>query len=60
MVLSLHVLPPAFGLPSIDVECLAAIAYLSLALPRGSWVLVADGAVERGGESEVPYMLLKS
>ncbi|KAK3309502.1 Tom37 C-terminal domain-containing protein [Chaetomium strumarium] len=28
MVLQLHVWGPAFGLPSIDAECLAAIAYL--------------------------------
>lgn len=29
MVKELHVWGPAFGLPSIDAQCLAAIAYLS-------------------------------
>ncbi|KAJ4290772.1 hypothetical protein N0V88_006521 [Collariella sp. IMI 366227] len=29
MVLQLHVWGPAFGLPSLDAECLAAIAYLA-------------------------------
>lgn len=43
-MLSLHVLPPAFELPSIDAECLAAIAYLRFTLPDGAWVLVAEAA----------------
>jgi sorting and assembly machinery component 37 len=42
MVLELHVWGPAFGLPSIDAECNAAIAYLNQALPQGQWVLIAD------------------
>lgn len=29
MVLDLYVAPPAFGLPSYDPECVAAVAYLS-------------------------------
>ena len=33
---------PAFGLPSIDAECIAAIAYLNRAVPQGQWVVVAD------------------
>ena len=36
----LHVWGPAFGLASIDAECLAAIAYLSAALPKGEWTLI--------------------
>jgi Outer mitochondrial membrane transport complex protein len=39
---SLHILPPAFSLPSIDAECLAAIAYLTWTLPRSAWTLVAE------------------
>ncbi|KAI5290608.1 hypothetical protein KEM52_000410 [Ascosphaera acerosa] len=35
MALELHAWPPAFALPSCDAECLAAICYLSLALPGG-------------------------
>src|SRR5687767_14211790 len=57
MVLELHVWGPAFGLPSIDPQCLAAIAYFALAVPakraggdvggvgggrEEEWVLVAD------------------
>ncbi|KAJ3949558.1 uncharacterized protein N0V96_000679 [Colletotrichum fioriniae] len=39
-VLELHVWGAAFGLPSIDAECLAAIAYLHTALPSSQWRLV--------------------
>jgi sorting and assembly machinery component 37 len=42
MPLELHVWGPAFGLPSIDAECLAAIAYLRHCLGDGEWVLVAS------------------
>ncbi|KAL3418118.1 mitochondrial import receptor subunit [Phlyctema vagabunda] len=42
MVLELHVWGPAFGLPSIDAPCLAAIAYLQKAVPRGQWQLIAS------------------
>ncbi|TDZ20338.1 Metaxin-like protein [Colletotrichum orbiculare MAFF 240422] len=40
--LELHVWGPAFDLPSIDAECLAAIAYLHTALPSSQWRLVAS------------------
>ncbi|KAL7943120.1 Tom37 C-terminal domain-containing protein [Trichoderma barbatum] len=39
-MLQLHVWGPAFGLPSIDAECLAIIAYFHNALPLGSWSLI--------------------
>jgi sorting and assembly machinery component 37 len=42
MVLELHVWGPAFALPSIDAQCLAAITYLTKAVPRDEWVLVAS------------------
>lgn len=42
MVLELHVWGPAFSLPSIDAQCLAAIAYFTQAIPKGQWVLVAS------------------
>ena len=47
MVLELHVWGPAFGLPSIDPECLAALSLFDHAVPRGQWRLVAsnDAAV---------------
>lgn len=50
MSLELHVWGPAFGLPSIDAPCLAAIAYLRECLPRGSWKLVAST-----DEAESPF-----
>ncbi|KAF2501159.1 hypothetical protein BU16DRAFT_500052 [Lophium mytilinum] len=40
MVFELHVWGPAFGLPSIDAECNAAIAFLNLAVARSQWVLI--------------------
>lgn len=40
MVLELHVWGPAFGLPSLDPECLAAIAYFTQALDRPDWTIV--------------------
>ncbi|RFU76385.1 hypothetical protein TARUN_5877 [Trichoderma arundinaceum] len=39
-MLDLHVWGPAFGLPSIDAECLAIITYLYNALPTSSWRLI--------------------
>ncbi|KAH6609230.1 hypothetical protein Trco_002576 [Trichoderma cornu-damae] len=39
-MLHLHIWGPAFGLPSIDAECLATVAYLHNALPPSSWRLV--------------------
>lgn len=42
MVLELHIWGPAFCLPSVDPQCLAAIAYLAQVLPRDEWVLVAS------------------
>jgi sorting and assembly machinery component 37 len=48
MVFELHVWGPAFGLPSIDAQCLAIIAYFIQCLPAADWVLIpSDG-------SEVP------
>lgn len=41
MVLRLHVWGPAFGLASIDAECLATITYLAYAVPTNEWELVA-------------------
>ena len=40
MSLELHVWGPAFGLPSIDAECLAAIAYLSQTVSRTAYTLI--------------------
>ena len=45
MVLELHVWGPAFSLPSIDPQCLSAIAYLNQALPRDQWALIASSDI---------------
>jgi hypothetical protein len=42
MVLELHVWGPAFGLPSIEPECIATIAYCQRVIPKGEWSLVAE------------------
>ncbi|TPX22565.1 hypothetical protein DIZ76_014441 [Coccidioides immitis] len=57
MVLELHTWGPAFGLPSIDAQCLATIAYFALALPtNGSpeWVLVPDSDPKIVPTNELP------
>ncbi|KAK1835521.1 Metaxin-1 [Podospora conica] len=40
MVLQLHVWGPAFGLPSIDAECLATIAYFAQTLDSSEYQLI--------------------
>lgn len=56
MVLELHVWGPAFGLPSIDAECIAAIAYLNRAVPQGQWVVVADHETSPSPNQEFPAL----
>lgn len=40
MAVQLYVWGPAFGLPSIDAECLAAIAYLAQTLGAADYQLI--------------------
>ena len=42
MVLELHIWGPAFALPSIEPQCLAAVVYLRQVVPRNEWVLIAS------------------
>ncbi|KAK2733657.1 hypothetical protein FQN57_002054 [Myotisia sp. PD_48] len=61
MVLELHIWGPGFGLPSIDPQCLAAIAYFSLAIPgkedgTSEWVLVANSDPTRVPTCELPAL----
>jgi len=37
--LHLYVWGPGFGLPSVEVECLAAILFLNGAVPVGEWTI---------------------
>lgn len=43
--MELHVWGEAFGLPSIDPECLAAISLLHHTVPRSEWSLIASNDV---------------
>ncbi|EKG15501.1 Mitochondrial outer membrane translocase complex Tom37/Metaxin [Macrophomina phaseolina MS6] len=56
MVLELHVWGPAFGLPSIDPECIAAVAYAKLTLRDGSWVVVASHDVDKSPNTDFPAL----
>ncbi|CRG88075.1 hypothetical protein PISL3812_05102 [Talaromyces islandicus] len=56
MVLELHVWGPALALPSIDPQCLAAIAYLAKAVPRDEWVLVASSDPSVSPTNELPAL----
>jgi hypothetical protein len=41
MVLELRIWGPAFGLPSIEPECIATVAYCHCVIPEGQWSLIA-------------------
>ncbi|MCJ1262352.1 hypothetical protein MMC22_002222 [Lobaria immixta] len=56
MVLELHIDGPAFSLPSIDAQCLAAVAYLNQAVPRHEWVLVASCDSPASPIKELPVL----
>ncbi|RDW93904.1 glutathione S-transferase family protein [Aspergillus mulundensis] len=56
MVLELHVWGPGFSLPSVDAQCLATIAYFSLAVPKDSWVLVASSDPTVSPTHELPAL----
>ncbi|KAL8946676.1 MAG: hypothetical protein Q9222_006962 [Ikaeria aurantiellina] len=55
-MLQLHVWGPAFGLPSIDPHCLAAIAYLSQAVPQAEWTLLASSNPTLSPTRELPAL----
>ncbi|KAF1995837.1 hypothetical protein P154DRAFT_538535 [Amniculicola lignicola CBS 123094] len=50
MALELHVWGPAFGLPSIDAECIATICYLQRICPSTGWRLVVDAPSSSQGD----------
>ncbi|KAL4811024.1 Tom37 C-terminal domain-containing protein [Aspergillus unguis] len=56
MALELHVWGPGFSLPSIDAQCLATVAYLSVAVPKDSWVLVASSDPTVSPTHELPAL----
>ncbi|KAF2192310.1 hypothetical protein K469DRAFT_620432 [Zopfia rhizophila CBS 207.26] len=57
MVLELHVWGPAFGLPSIDAECIATIAYFHRIIPYSQWILVADHDAPLTPKYEFPVLI---
>ncbi|KAF2230356.1 hypothetical protein EV356DRAFT_424943, partial [Viridothelium virens] len=56
MILELHVWGPAFGLPSIDPQCLAAIALQRLSFPEDAWVLIPDHDATIGPNNVFPAL----
>ncbi|KAK6860235.1 hypothetical protein PG995_003871 [Apiospora arundinis] len=54
--MELHVWGEAFGLPSIDPECLAAISYLGYAVPQNAWSLVASNDVSVSPDYVLPAL----
>ena len=56
MPLELHVWGPGFGLPSIDAECLGAVAYIRHCLPKGEWAVVANSDARACPLSELPAL----
>ncbi|USP82764.1 protein targeting to mitochondrion [Curvularia clavata] len=56
MVLELHVWGPAFGLASIEPECIATIAYCQRVIPKGQWSLVAAHNPTVGTTETLPIL----
>ncbi|KAF1841702.1 uncharacterized protein K460DRAFT_379731 [Cucurbitaria berberidis CBS 394.84] len=56
MVLELHVWGPAFGLPSIEPECIATTAYCQRVIPKGQWSLIADYNPSIGATESLPIL----
>ncbi|KAI9810177.1 MAG: hypothetical protein M1827_006623 [Pycnora praestabilis] len=56
MVLELHVWGPAFSLPSIDVQCLATIAYFTQSVPKGEWALIASSDPSPSPTKDLPAL----
>ena len=52
MVFELHIWGPSFGLPSIDAQCLAAVAYLKQCISPDAWRLIpsSDPAINPLGQ----------
>ncbi|KAH7406036.1 Eisosome component PIL1-domain-containing protein [Phaeosphaeria sp. MPI-PUGE-AT-0046c] len=56
MLLELHTWGPAFGLPSIEPECIATIAYCQRVIPKGQWTLIADYDTTVGATESLPIL----
>ncbi|KEF62132.1 uncharacterized protein A1O9_00104 [Exophiala aquamarina CBS 119918] len=56
MVLELHIWGPAFGLPSLDAQCLAAVYYFQKSLPAGAWSLIPSSNPHVSPLGELPAL----
>ncbi|KAK5049456.1 hypothetical protein LTR84_004385 [Exophiala bonariae] len=56
MVLELHIWGPAFGLPSLDAQCLAAVCYLQRVLPIDAWALIPSNNLQISPLGELPAL----
>lgn len=56
MVLELYIWGPAFGLPSIDAHCLAAVYYFQKSLPAGAWSLIPSSNPHVSPLGELPAL----
>ncbi|KAI2628063.1 Tom37 C-terminal domain-containing protein [Hypomontagnella submonticulosa] len=56
MALELHVWGPAFGLASIDPECLAAVACFRHFVPREDWTLIASNDAAVSSDYRLPAL----
>ncbi|KAF3023526.1 hypothetical protein E8E14_008474 [Neopestalotiopsis sp. 37M] len=56
MALELHIWGPAFGLPSIDPESLAALSYLGHVVPTGDWSLIASNDAALNPDQTFPAL----
>ncbi|KAI1459947.1 outer mitochondrial membrane transport complex protein-domain-containing protein [Annulohypoxylon moriforme] len=56
MTLELHVWGPAFGLDSIDPECLAAITCFRCSIPREDWTLIASNDAAISPDYRLPAL----
>lgn len=56
MVLELHIWGPAFGLPSIDAQCLATIFYLRKCLHNNEWTLIPSSEPGISPLGELPAL----
>ncbi|KAI8959802.1 outer mitochondrial membrane transport complex protein-domain-containing protein [Daldinia sp. FL1419] len=59
MSLELHVWGPAFGLDSIDPECLAAVACFCRCIPRQDWTLIASSDAAVSSDYRLPALNCK-
>lgn len=61
MVLELHTWGPAFGLPSLEAQCLATVAYFIQCVPATEWRLIpsSDSSVSptRVTSHRFPHLL---